>query len=410
MRAAAIARAWATTRIAMSQDAPALARRRERLWRDFCPVMGQTPALAAYVGASLDDVPVIDVAELRADYARWNSRGLGHRELHAAAADAERGGLGEVRPGVVCGYSTGSAGDRGLFVADAGERSDYIGQILARLLPVSAMLKPMRIALMLRANSRLYSDSAGARRRFLHLPLETSAVEAAAALERFGPTILIAPASRLIDLAKRGLRLPVLERLSYGAEPMSDGERVWLERRLGPRPDPIYQATEGFIAAACAEGRLHLNEHSLVVELEAVAGTPGHRPVLTDLRRRTQPVVRIRTDDYIELDDRRCRCGYAGRVVRPVMGRATDIWRYGQRIVTPNRLVAAMDAIVPPAASWQALAMRDHVELRLGKTVGSTAAAADALGRALDLPVPVRPSAAPPQDNGPKRRWMVGHG
>lgn len=409
MSAAAIARSWAATRLAMAQDAQGLARRRARLWRAFRPVLGRTPALAAHVDAALDEVPVSDVAQVRADYGLWNSRGLGHAELHAAAAEAERGGRGEVRPGVVCGYSTGSAGARGLFVADEGERADYIGQILARLLPAAALLRPMRIALMLRANSRLYSDSSGAGSRFLHLPLETSPADAAAALERFAPTILIAPSSRLMDLAERGLRLPCLERLFYGAEPMSEGERMWLGERLGLRPDPIYQATEGFIAAACAEGRLHLNEHSLVVELETVEGTSGHRLILTDLRRRTQPIVRVRTDDYVELDPAPCRCGYAGREIRPVMGRVADIWRYGEGAVTPNRLAAAMDAIVPPPTAWQALARRDHVELRLGEP-GRSAAAASALGRALDLPVPVRPSGAPPRNDGPKRRWMAGHG
>lgn len=409
MRAAATARSWASTRFAMTQDASALARRRARLWRAFRPVMDRTPALAPFAGASLGDLPVVEAPQLRADYGRWNSRGLGHAELHAAAAEAERGGSGEVRPGVVCGYSTGSAGDRGLFVADARERSDYIGQILARLLPVPALLKPVRIALMLRANSRLYSDSTGPGRRFLHLPLETSAVAAAATLERFGPTILIAPASRLLGLAEHGLRLPGLERLFYGAEPMSDGERAWVEGRLGLRADPIYQATEGFIAAACTEGRLHLNEHSLVIELEAVEGTSGHRLILTDLRRRTQPIVRVRTDDYVELDPIPCSCGYAGRVIRPVMGRIRDIWRYGDRVITPTRLAAAMDGIIPPSTRWQALARRDHVELRLADSA-QAAEAAGVLRQALDLPVPVQASPAPPQAEGPKRRWMVGHG
>ena len=409
MRAAAIARAWATTRLAMAQDAQGLARRRAGLWRAFRPVMGRTPALAAYAGASLDGVPVTDAPQLRVDYGRWNSSGFSHAELHAAAADAEGGGSGEVRPGVVCGYSTGGGGARGLFVADQSERSEYIGQILARVLPAQALLRPMRIALILRANSRLYSDSSGPGRRFLHLPLDLGALETMAALLRFGPTVLIAPASRLVELAEQGARLPFLERLFYGAEPMSDGERAWMRERLGLRPDPIYQATEGFIAAACAEGRLHLNEHSLVVELEAVAGTPGHRPIVTDLGRRTQPIVRVRTDDYIELDETPCRCGYAGRVIRPIMGRVGDIWRYGDAPVTPARLAAAMDEIVPPPTAWQALARRDHVELRLGKTAGA-ATAADALRRALDLPVPVWPSNAPLRRDGPKRRWMIGHG
>ena len=409
MKAAAIARSWATTRLAMVQSAEGLTRRRARLWRALRPVLRRTPFLAPHADMALDRMPVTDVAVLRADYGRWNSRGCSHEELHAAAADAERGGRGEVRPGLVCGYSTGSSGARGLFAADAGERADYIGQILARLLPPGALLKPVRIALMLRANSRLYSDSAGAGRAFLHLPLETRAADAAAALERFAPTVLIAPASRLMDLLAHGPALPHLERLFYGAEPMSGSERQWLQDRLGVRPDPIYQATEGFIGAACPEGRLHLNEHSLAVELEPVPGTDGYRPIVTDLRRRSQPIVRIRTDDYIELDPAPCPCGYAGRVIRPVMGRVTDIWRYGGRSITPPRLVGCMDGVVPAPVAWQALARRDHVELRLGEGA-ERATVADVVRRQLDLPVPVLLSEQSPERDGPKRRWMVGHG
>jgi putative adenylate-forming enzyme len=409
VNAAAIARSWLTTRLAMAQETQGLAARRARLWRAFQPVMRRTPALAAHAGASLDRVPISEVAELRADYGRWNSRGLSHAELHAAAADAERGGSGEVRQGVVCGYSTGSGGARGLFVADEGERADYIGQIFARLLPARAVFTPMRVALMLRANSRLYSDSAGAGRAFLHLPLETSAHDAAVALERFGPTILIAPGSRLTGLLDHTPRLPALQRLFYGAEPTSGAERAWIHDRFGLRADPIYQATEGFVGAACAEGRLHLNEHSLSIELEPVAGTQGYRPIVTDLRRRTQPIVRVRTDDYLELDPAPCGCGYAGRAVRPIMGRVTDIWRYGDITVTPPRLVACMDAIVPAPVAWQALARRDHVELRVGRG-GWTPTVAGALRRGLDLPVPVRLSDTPPLRDGPKRQWMVGRG
>lgn len=408
MSTGAIAASWLATRLAMTQTSDGLAHRRARLWRALQPVLRRTPDLAAHAGKSLDSVPVTDVADLRADYGRWNSLGCSHAELHAAALDAEGGGAGEVRRGVVCGYSTGSGGARGVFVADSRERADYIGQILARVLPMNALFKPMRVALTLRANSRLYSDSAGAGRAFLHLPLETSPEQAVAALERFAPTILIAPASWLAGLLNHGPRLRGLKRIFYGAEPMSEAERERIQDVLGLRPDPIYQATEGFIGAACARGRLHLNEHSLAVQLEPVVGVDGFRPIVTDLRRRSQPIVKVRMDDYIEPDLAPCSCGYAGRVIRPVMGRVTDIWRYPGCTVTPSRLAASMDALVPPPVQWQALAHRDHVELRLGAGVDRTTAA-EALRRDLGLPVPIRLSEAAPERAGPKRRWMIGH-
>jgi len=410
MSSRTIAASWLATRIAMGRSSAGLARGRARLWRRLQPALRHTPALASFAGRPLADFPITEIASLRADYGRWNSLGVSHDQLHAAALDAERGGSGEVAQGVVAGYSTGGRGVRGLFVASAEERADYIGQILARAVPVTALLKPMRLALMLRANSSLYSDSASARRAFLHLSLDLPPAEAAAALARFSPTVLIAPAHRLVQLADEGTALPALIRLFYGAEPMSAAERAFVADVLGVRPDPIYQATEGFLGAACPRGALHLNDHSLEVELEPVAGTEGYRPIVTDLRRVSQPIVRVRTDDYLELDPDGCSCGYAGRVIRPVMGRATEIWRWPGRVVTPNQISAAMDALLPPPAQWQAIAAANHLELRLDRSIPRRDAIADGLREALDLPVPVILGETPPELPAPKRVRLRGAG
>jgi putative adenylate-forming enzyme len=405
MSASAIAASWLATRLAMTRSAAGLARRRAGLWSKLRPTLRRTPALAPFAEGSLAEVPITDVPDLRADYGRWNSLGCSHAQVHAAALNAENGGTGEVRPGVIAGYSTGSGGARGVFLAGSGERADYIGQILARVLPLGALLAPMRVALILRANSALYSDSAGARRAFLHLPLDLSPPEAGARLAAFSPTVLVAPASRLVWMAGEvlagRLALPALNRLFYGAEPMGEAERTWVGRTLGVRPDPIYQATEGFLAAACARGALHLNEHSLEIALQPVEGTPGFRPIVTDLRRTSQPIVRLRTDDYLELDPSGCDCGYAGRVVRPVMGRVGDLWRFADRVVTPNQLSEAMDDLLAPPAQWQAVGTPDQVELRLEHP----ADLAELLRRRLALPVPVV-LGGPPEAPAPKRVRM----
>lgn len=414
MLARAIATSWLATRLAMMRSAAGLARRRARLWSALRPALRKTPAMAAYAEGPLDEIPITDVAELRADYGRWNSLGRSHAEIHAAALDAETGGTGEVQPGVVAGYSTGRSGTRGVFLASAAERADYIGQILARVLPVTTLAAPMRVALMLRANSALYSDSAGGRRAFLHLPLDLTPDEAAARLGDYSPTILIAPASRLVSMAEAALAgrlaLPALTRLFYGAEPMGEAERAWVAEALGMRPDPIYQATEGFLGAACPRGALHLNDHSLEIELEPVAGTPGFRPVVTDLRRVSQPIVRLRTDDYLELAPAGCGCGYAGRVIRPVMGRVGDVWRYPGRVVTPNAVSAAVEAVLAPPTQWLAIATPEFVELRTSPGAERDGDLAARLATQLGLPVPVRLGHAPPDPPAPKRIHSLSFG
>lgn len=132
--------AWLDTRRRMRADPAALARHRSRLWTRLHPALARTPALVDLAGRELADFPIVTPAEIRADYGRWNSLGLTDAALREAATRAEAGGTGEVVPGVIAGFSTGTSGQRGLFVASSAERAFYIGQSLARLLPASRLL------------------------------------------------------------------------------------------------------------------------------------------------------------------------------------------------------------------------------------------------------------------------------
>lgn len=402
--------AWAGARRAMRMDADRLTRRRAGLWEGLRPALARTPALARLAGGPLRDYPVVTAAEVRADYGRWNSLGLSDAAVRSAAADAEAGGRGEASPGVVAGLSTGTAGERGVFLAGPAERAAYVGQSVARLLPASAPLAGARVALFLRAGSALYGDVTRAGRfRFRHFPLGMPGVEAAEALRAFAPDVLVAPPHVLAGLARSGVRLP-LRRCLYGSEPMGEGERAWVGGRLGARPDPVYQATEGFLAAACRHGRLHLNDDTLVVELLPVTGTPAFRPVVTDLLRTSQPVVRVALDDLLEPDPSPCPCGFAGRVVRPVCGRVGDAWHLGGRVILPREVTEAAEAAFGPDADWAAEGSATGVSLSLAHPVADAVRVfADALG----LGVPVRSTGAAPGRPGPKRRrvsWVACHG
>jgi putative adenylate-forming enzyme len=390
--------AWLDTRRRMRASEAALARHRNRLWTRLQPTLARTPALAGLAGRELADVPVVTPAEIRANYGRWNSLDLTDAALREAATRAETGGSGEVAPGVVAGFSTGTSGQRGLFVASAAERAFYIGQSLARLLPASRLLAGARVALFLRANSALYGDVAkGGRFRFGYFPLDLA--DKAAALSAFAPDVLIAPSHILAELADIW-RPEGLRQCFYGAEPMGEGERQWIAAALGVRPDPIYQATEGFLAAACRHGRLHLNEDSLDIDLQPVPGTQTFRPVVTDLRRTSQPIVRVLLDDLVEPEGTLCPCGFAGRIISPVMGRFGDLWRFGDRIFTPREATEATEAALGPSIPWQATASPDRIRLALPPGV---------VPGPLPFPVPVETVPLPPPD-GPKRHRVRWHG
>ena len=391
----------------MRLPASGLAALRERQWAALQPALARTPAGARFAGKSLEGFPITETSEVRSDYGAWNSLGLSDGEIRALADAAE---CGDAAGELSAGWSTGTnAPQRGLFLTGKAERADYIGQILARLLPWRDLLRPQRIALHLRANNMLYSDAGRGRIKFAHFPLSASHDETMTALAQYQPTILIAPPHRLLEMANSGLRLPSLKHLFCGSEPISAAERAIVAGSFGLNPRAILQATEGFLGAECREGRLHLNDHSLAIELEGIPGTQGFRPIITDLRRTSQPVVRLRGDDYLEIDPRPCPCGYAGRVIHPVEGRIHDLWRFGGRCVTPPQVVAAVEAILDGNWRWQAAASRAGAALFVEPDCPANLAdrAATALAHLIEGHVAVSRNLGPTQ--GPKRRKVVWH-
>lgn len=336
-----------------------IADRQARLWRRMTPVIARTPAVAHLAGQPLEAFPILSPQAVRDDFDRWNTLGLTRAAAEAAARAAETGGSGEVAPGVVAGFSSGSSGAPGLFISSKAERAAYLGHMIARLMPKSALFRKKRIALSLRATSKLYSDVSGAGPfRFLFLGLDVPGEVKLDRLEAFAPHVLIAPGHVLADLTRcvedGAPWRPA--RLFWGAEPMGEIERDWIEATLESRPSPIYQATEGFLGAPCVHGNLHLNEDVLIVEREAVPGTNRFLPIVTDLRRTTQPMIRLRLPDLLELLSAPCPCGSARTAIRPVEGRLEDLWRWGGIAVPPRAVEEAVSAALGPSEEWRALA------------------------------------------------------
>ncbi len=410
----AVLRAWLSARwYGWALRTPAdVQTRQTRLWRAMAPVVANTPAARALAGRPLADFPVMSPEALREAFDDWNTLGLTRAEAEAAAGAGDSGGSGEVRPGIVAGFSSGSSGRPGLFVTSAAERAGWVGHILARLLPADALFRPTRIALCLRADNQLYGDvtSAGPF-RFLFVGLDVPAPERFERLHAFAPDVLIAPAQVLTDLARRTDRPWPLRRLFYGAEPMGEAERHWIAGALGARPDPIYQATEGFLGAACPLGTLHLNEDVLVIEREPVPGTNRFLPTVTDLGRTTQPMIRVRLPDLIEPLDRPCPCGSPLAAIHPVEGRLGDLWRWSGTVICPRAVETAISAALGPEHDWRSIASPNGVTVEAEPNrVEDARAAVQTLLAAHGVTVPVATGGRPVQDGVKRRRVRWSHG
>jgi putative adenylate-forming enzyme len=121
------------------------------------------------------------------------------------------------------------------------------------------------------------------------------------------------------------------------AEVLDDLDRRRIEDRFAVRVEQIYQATEGLLGMTCERGLIHINEPYILVEPEW-QDTARTRliPIVTDLKRRSQPVIRYRLNDVLRVAEDACPCGRAALALAGVDGRRDDIlWLDGLAVPVP---------------------------------------------------------------------------
>jgi putative adenylate-forming enzyme len=288
--------------------------------------------------------PTIDKAAMMANFDTYTTCGLRLDEAMAIAIRAET--AGEPAPswkGRTLGLSSGTSGHRGLFVIDETERMTWAGAILARTLP-SPPPRGYRVALFLRAASRLYDSVHGRWVRLRFWDLMTPIDEVIPTLREFAPNVLIGPPSLLVRLALVRDQLRIKPRQVFSvAEVLDPEDETRLQAAFGVSIGQVYQCTEGLLAVSCPRGSLHLQEDLVAVDLEPAADSvePRWSPIVTDLWRRTQPILRYRLNDLVTLRPEPCECGSAFRVLARIDGRCDDICTFarldgGSRLIYPD--------------------------------------------------------------------------
>ena len=377
-------------------DRARLERRQARLLnRLIHHVLPRSPFYRDIGPTALTDLPIIEKAEWMAAFDRINTVGIRHDEALALAEQAERTrDFKSTLNGVTVGLSTGTSGRRGVFLVSPAERRRWAGVMLAKLLP-SPIFRRRRVAFLLRAGSRLYDEAGRAGPiLFKYFDLQKPWETVVASLGSFAPHIVIAPAGVLRLLANihwRDDQGRAPENLISVAETLHDDDRSVINRAF---PESflgeVYQATEGALAMTCERGSLHLNEAFVHVE-PAWIDRPGgaFSPIVTDLTRTTQPVVRYRLDDVLRFAERPCACGRASRTIAAIEGRCDDIlWlpsaKEGQSGTRP-RVPIYPDFVVRRILGASAhiedfhLKQREPATLELGLAMDDTAQALTAV-------------------------------
>lgn len=338
-----------------------LERQRRRLEHFRRHVLPRAAFYRPWASRPFDDLPIVAKATMLENFAAMNTRGIPLEAALAVALEAEKSrDFAPLIEGLTVGLSSGTSGRRGVFLVSASERARWAGLLLGRMLGEEALgqiarpwAKKLEIAFFLRANSNLYETLESRRLDFSFYDLTRPFAELADKLAWRRADILVAPATVLAALAeeqRRG-RLALRPRQVISvAEVLDERDREKIANAFGRPVEQIYQATEGFLGTTCEQGKIHLHEEEILFEKEWLGGDEKYfHPILTDLCRETQLIVRYRLDDVLRLADNPCACGRPTLAIEAVDGRADDIFEMigqtGEKILIFPDLLRRMMAL-----------------------------------------------------------------
>ncbi|HCC65155.1 MAG TPA: adenylate synthase, partial [Flavobacteriales bacterium] len=133
-------------------------RHRSVMWVRFQnEVLSKSPKYRHNKGQALEAFSVQEKREFMRDFDQINTHGLTLDEAMEVAVQSEQSrDFAPTLNGVTVGLSSGTSGNRGLFLASEKERAMWVAAVLQRILGWS--FRKRKVAFFLRANSNLYSS------------------------------------------------------------------------------------------------------------------------------------------------------------------------------------------------------------------------------------------------------------
>ncbi|GLS22302.1 hypothetical protein GCM10007874_53200 [Labrys miyagiensis] len=339
------AKRWTLAKLRTKQD---VKRRQDKLLASLLDYAGANiPFYKRHAGKHFAYWPVIDKAQTLAHFSELNA----HRVTAEQAWDVAEKSLAEANHSgrlgdLTIGTSSGTSGNRGLFLISEAERYQWLGSILARTLPDFPFTRH-RIAVMMATGNALYETTQqSGRLAFGFYDLRHGIATHREAMEAFAPDVLVAPPKALRAVAEQNFQIKPAH-IFAGGEVLDPLDAIPVTSRYGAMPRSIYQATEGFIGITCRYGMIHLNEDDMLIEREPVEGHPDRFiPIITDLRRRAQAMIRYRLNDILVLSPYRCACGSPLQAIDRIEGRCDDVIEVAEGVtLMPEAIrVAILDA------------------------------------------------------------------
>lgn len=275
----------------------------------------------------LRNVPIIEKTEFMEQFNHINTVGIDRDEAMTLAIESEksRNFKSEIN-GITVGLSTGTSGKRGIFLVSESERAQWVGIVMNRILKPKLFQK-QKIAFFLRANSNLYTSVQSNLFEFQYFDIFRPTEALIQEVNAYQPDILAAQPSILLEIARAQhfnvIQLEINQIISF-AEVLHDHDAYFIEKSLKAQIQEIYQCTEGLLGFTCKEGTMHLNEDVIHVEQEWIDDNKFH-PIITDFTRKSQPVVRYRMNDILQIKQTPCACGSTFMAIEKIIGRDDDV-------------------------------------------------------------------------------------
>ena len=307
---------------------------KQRVLRQLAYFKEHSPYFKALFVHSFEDfqkLPLMNKGFMMEYFNALNCVGIDRDEALSLAIDSEKQReFSEKLGGISVGLSSGTSGARGLFLVSDRERALWAGTVLAKFLP-KGKLFGHRIAFFLRADNNLYETIDSKLIRFRYFDLLRDMGENLSELADYRPTLLVAPPSVLLGIARaleRGELKINPEKVISVAEVLRAEDAAYLKAQFGLSViHQAYQCTEGFLGYVCECGNFHLNEELVLIEREYL---DAHRfvPIVTDFTRQSQPIVRYRLNDILVEKRGHCPCGNPATLIRYIEGREDDVFYF----------------------------------------------------------------------------------
>ncbi len=283
-------------------------------------------------------VPIIEKAEFMDSFDRINTCGVSLDEAMRTALIAEKSrNFNSEINGITVGLSTGTSGKRGLFLVSENERALWVAFVMHKVIKPK-LFKKQKIAFFLRANSNLYASVKSFLFEFKYFDIFQPMSDLLKELNQFSPDILGAQPSVLIDIAeakfKGYISINPIQIISF-AEVLHENDKTYIKDIFKVPIKEVYQCTEGFLGVSCAYGTMHLNENFIKVEKQWIEEDKFY-PIITDFSRQSQPIVKYKLNDVLEIRKTECPCGSKFIAIEKIIGRDDDVLIFDDIKVYPD--------------------------------------------------------------------------